>query len=116
MNVPKDFPREAWSPSGEIRGYTDAGPEFVSAGSHQPRPTPPLTVTLLQAQSNFSMTNPPAVSEIRLRRRGYFAATSFTDAQLGRVINALEATGPEIADNTISLLWSDQCVDRICSG
>ena len=58
------------------------------------------------------MTNPPAVSEIRLRRRGYFAATSFTDAQLGRVINALEATGPEIADNTISLLWSDQCVDK----
>ena len=70
----------------------------------------------IAAQSNFSMTNPPAVSEIRLRRRGYFAATSFTDAQLGRVINALEATGPEIADNTISLLWSDQCVDRICSG
>ena len=33
-----------------------------------------------------------------------------------RVINALEATGPEIADNTISLLWSDQCVDIICSG
>ena len=61
------------------------------------------------------MTNPPAVSEIRLRRRGYFAATSFTDAQLGRVINALEATGPEIADNTISLLWSDQCVDLIRS-
>ena len=36
------------------------------------------------------------------------AATSFTDAQLGRVINALNAAGPAISQNTISLLWSDQ--------
>ena len=55
MNVPKNFPAEAWSPSNEIRSYDDAGPEF--------------------AESNFSMTNPPAVSEIRLRRRGYFGVT-----------------------------------------
>jgi len=33
---------------------------------------------------------------------------SFTDANLGRIMDALDATGPTIADNTITLLWSDQ--------
>ena len=39
--------------------------------------------------------------------RADYAAISFTDAQIGRVIDALEATGPSIADNTITCLWSD---------
>ncbi|MCB1225902.1 MAG: sulfatase-like hydrolase/transferase [Verrucomicrobiales bacterium] len=36
---------------------------------------------------------------------GYYAATSYMDAQLGRVIAALDASGQ--ADNTIVLLWGD---------
>ena len=35
----------------------------------------------------------------------YLACTTFADAQIGRVLNALEATGR--ADNTIICLWSD---------
>lgn len=37
--------------------------------------------------------------------RAYLASTSFMDAQLGRVLQALEATGR--ADNTIVVLWGD---------
>ncbi|MBL9204937.1 MAG: sulfatase-like hydrolase/transferase, partial [Opitutaceae bacterium] len=37
--------------------------------------------------------------------RAYLASTSFMDAQVGRVLKALEATGR--ADNTIVVLWSD---------
>jgi arylsulfatase A-like enzyme len=37
--------------------------------------------------------------------RAYLAATSFMDAQLGRVLAALEASGR--ADNTIVVVWSD---------
>jgi arylsulfatase A-like enzyme len=37
--------------------------------------------------------------------RSYMATISFTDAQVGRVLDALEAEG--LADNTIVVLWSD---------
>lgn len=37
--------------------------------------------------------------------RAYLASVSFMDAQIGRVLKALEATGR--ADNTIVVLWSD---------
>jgi choline-sulfatase len=37
--------------------------------------------------------------------RSYLACTSFMDAQIGRVISALEETG--LADNTIVVVWSD---------
>ncbi|MFO1064206.1 MAG: sulfatase-like hydrolase/transferase [Pirellulales bacterium] len=36
---------------------------------------------------------------------GYYAATSYMDAQVGRVLDALERTGK--ADNTIVVLWGD---------
>ena len=37
--------------------------------------------------------------------RGYLASTSFMDAQVGRVLEALKATGRD--DNTIVVVWSD---------
>ncbi len=37
--------------------------------------------------------------------RSYLACTSFVDSQIGRVLDALEASGR--ADNTIIVLWSD---------
>jgi arylsulfatase A-like enzyme len=37
--------------------------------------------------------------------RSYLAATSFVDAQIGRILDALEASGH--ADNTIVVVWSD---------
>jgi len=37
--------------------------------------------------------------------RSYLASTSFVDAQVGRVLAALEAAG--LADNTVVVLWSD---------
>lgn len=87
MEVPRNFPKEAWSPSGEMRGYDDMGPAFAASG--------------------FSEQEPPDALDIRHMRRGYFAATSFTDAQLGRVMGALDSAGPGVADQTITLLWSD---------
>lgn len=36
---------------------------------------------------------------------GYYAATSYTDAQIGKVIDALDANG--LSENTIVVLWGD---------
>lgn len=52
--------------------------------------------------------DPPAVlteAEQRRLKHGYYAAASFTDAQIGRVLDELEDLG--IDDETIVVLWSD---------
>jgi arylsulfatase A-like enzyme len=94
-HVPTGFPAEAWFNSHEIREYTDTGPPGVLNTQN------PLNF----AAANFSEATPVGDAATQHIRRGYFAATSFTDAQLGRVITELEA-GP-FADRTITLLWSD---------
>lgn len=38
-------------------------------------------------------------------RHGYFAAVSYVDAQIGKVLEALEASGQ--AENTVVILWGD---------
>ena len=72
---------------GEIRGYDDMGPAFAASG--------------------FTEQHPPDLLDIRHVRRGYFAATSFADAQVGRVMGALDAAGPNMSEQTITVLWSD---------
>ncbi|MFT4204214.1 MAG: sulfatase [Chitinophagaceae bacterium] len=43
--------------------------------------------------------------KLRLAKRAYYAAISFMDAQVGRVVQALDSLG--LSDNTIIVLWSD---------
>lgn len=42
---------------------------------------------------------------MRLLRHGYYAAVSYMDAQLGRVVDELQQLG--LAENTIIILWGD---------
>ena len=44
-------------------------------------------------------------STARALVRGYLAATSFVDAQVGRVLDALDAAG--LAENTVVVVWGD---------
>eukprot|EP01050_Picozoa_sp_SAG11_P017315 SAG11_NODE_2483_length_3304_cov_1.781903_2_plen_353_part_00 len=97
--VPSGFPAEAWFNSHEIREYTDTGPPGVLNTSHK----------FNFAAQHFSEATPVGDATARHIRRGYFAATSFADAQLGRVIAELEAAA--FANRTITLLWSDHGVD-----
>ncbi|WP_233216300.1 sulfatase-like hydrolase/transferase [Blastopirellula marina] len=73
---PGDAPEIARHDNREVRGYTD-----------------------IPKQGEIS-----AAANLRLHH-GYYAAISFVDAQIGKVLDALEATGQ--ADDTIVVLWSD---------
>ena len=70
------IPQLALHPSAELRGYSDV-PDVGQIEKEQ-------AVAL---------------------RRGYYACTSFTDAQIGRLLQALEKS--RMAKNTIVVLWSD---------
>ncbi len=74
--APTGAPAMALHDSVELRGYTDVS-----------------TAPKLDAE------------QVARLRRGYYAATTFADAQVGRVLASLEVTG--FASNTIVILWGD---------
>ncbi|MBN1912087.1 MAG: sulfatase [Pirellulales bacterium] len=79
--LPKNAPLMAMNTMQELRSYSD----FTDA----PRPDQgPLT----EAQA-------------RLLRHGYYASVSYTDAQIGRLLDGLKNLGLE--DNTIVIVWGD---------
>lgn len=86
-NVPVGFKEENWHANGnqEIKGYTNMKAAFDD--------------------SVFGFHRPVDVHTQRQLRLAYFAATSFIDAQIGRVLTALDTHG--YSDNTVVALWSD---------
>ena len=82
---PKGMPEKAWSNSGELtNGYDDI--RKIHPNGLNPGQTLPSQTTL----------------ELR---RAYYAAVSHMDEQVGRVLDALEATG--LADKTVISFWGD---------
>ncbi|XP_078602080.1 iduronate 2-sulfatase-like isoform X1 [Branchiostoma floridae x Branchiostoma japonicum] len=81
-SLPPDLPTIAWNPFTDIRKRED-----------------------VQAL-NISFPYGPVPSEFQLlMRQGYYAATSYTDSQVGRVLAALDKQG--LATNTIVVLVGD---------
>ena len=76
LNRPKDGPDIALHNWKELRGYTDI--------------------------PNIGAVPPQKAAEVR---HGYYAAASYTDAQIGRLIDALNKFA--LRQNTIICLWSD---------
>jgi len=76
LNRPKDGPDIALHNWKELRGYTDI--------------------------PNIGAVPPEKAAEVR---HGYYAAASYTDAQIGKLIDALDKFG--LRQNTIICLWSD---------
>jgi iduronate 2-sulfatase len=72
-------PEFSYHPSGELREYTDIPPRS------DPRPLPD--------------------AKQRELIHGYYAATSYVDAQIGVVMDKLDALG--LAEDTIVVLWGD---------
>jgi arylsulfatase A-like enzyme len=59
----------------------------------------------LHAYIGVPKENPIPADFAKQLRHGYYAAISFTDHNIGRLLDALEAEG--LADNTIIVLWGD---------
>ena len=79
-------------------------PEFVEA----PQDAPSFAATTWGELRNYSgMPAKGALDNETTRHliHGYYAATSYTDAQVGRVLEALRKTGQ--SENTIVVLWGD---------
>jgi iduronate 2-sulfatase len=76
--APDGAPQEAQKRGGEIAQYT---------------PVPEGQVDLYQDELKRKLIH------------GYYASTSYVDAQIGRVLAALDETG--LAENTIVVLWGD---------
>jgi arylsulfatase A-like enzyme len=81
----KDGPEIAYHRSGELRNYPDIPPfvTFKGAGNH---------IGLAEAKQRELI-------------HGYHAAISYTDAQIGILLNTLDSLGT--LDNTIIVLWGD---------
>lgn len=59
----------------------------------------------LRAYADIPAEGPVSDEMSRTLIHGYYACVSYTDAQIGRVLRKLEATG--LADNTIVVVWGD---------
>lgn len=76
----------AYHNSGEIRAYTDI-PELIS----------------FTDQKDFGLTLP--IEKQKELIHGYYAAISYTDAQVGKLLDKLDALG--LTKNTIVVIWGD---------
>jgi iduronate 2-sulfatase len=76
-------------------------------------PEPPIDVPKmalhdfreLRGYTGMPKDGPPTPAQVRHLRHGYYAAISYVDAQIGKVISELDAQG--LSDRTIIVLWSD---------
>lgn len=75
---------------------------------HMPTGTPDFvghTNSEVHAYLGVPAENPIPADFAKTLRHGYHACISYTDAQVGRLLDALEKEG--LADNTIIILWGD---------
>ncbi len=59
----------------------------------------------LHSYNNVPKGNPIPADFAKKLRHGYYACISYTDAQVGRLLDALEKEG--LSDNTVIVLWGD---------
>ena len=93
-NPPEGMPDIAWSAWAELRHYSDMEKLFN------------ITKCSTDAQASIDGKECRVPDDItRELRRAYYSCISYTDAQIGRVIKALDKQG--FTNDTIVVLWAD---------
>jgi iduronate 2-sulfatase len=80
----------------------------VADSSDPPKGAPPFAPQFggeLRAYHNMPRSGPIPKEAARKLVHGYYAAVSYMDAQVGKVLEALKEQG--FADNTVVILWGD---------
>lgn len=100
-HLPFSAPKKYWDMYDRARLPLAANPE-------PPRGGPAFALKKIGELNQYTPVPevPPLDEELqRTLIHGYYASTSYMDAQLGRVLDALDRLG--LADNTIVVLWGD---------
>jgi arylsulfatase A-like enzyme len=80
----------------------------LAPNPYPPKGAPDYALTSggeLRSYHGIPTTGPISEEQARQLKHGYYAAISYMDAQVGRVLDELERLG--LADNTIVILWGD---------
>lgn len=100
-HLPFVAPKKYWDlydpdkiPSPAIDHLPDGAPAFAGHDNGE-----------LHSYANIPNGNPIPADLAKTLRHGYYACVSYTDAQVGRLLEALEREG--LADNTVVVLWGD---------
>ncbi|MEM6656108.1 MAG: sulfatase-like hydrolase/transferase, partial [Planctomycetota bacterium] len=102
-HLPFNAPKKYWdlydpvSPPGE--------PELETLPKHGSRLEIRRNHELWRYREGFSLREPPAGAAAARLRQAYAACISYVDAQVGTILEELDALG--LADDTIVVLWSD---------
>ena len=100
-HLPFVAPKKYWDlydpdtiPLPAIEHLPDGAPEFAGHNNGE-----------LHNYQGVPKENPIPADFAKKLRHGYYACISYTDAQIGRVLDALDKEG--LADNTVIVLWGD---------
>ena len=100
-HLPFIAPKKYWDlydanqiPGPAIDHLPDGAPEFAGHQNNE-----------LHAFNNVPAGNPIPADLSKTLRHGYYACISYIDAQVGRLLDALDAEG--LANNTVIVLWGD---------
>jgi len=105
-HLPFNAPKRYWD-------LYDRGSLSLAPDAALPDGAPPMAINNmreLRGYADFRHVVPPAEgrlteAEARLLKHGYYASVSYVDAQVGRLLGALDELG--LAENTIVVLWGD---------
>ena len=93
--LPVDYAKEV------LRPLPDGGDQPAPITTNTPHDYPPLALASTKPWPYNGVTHDQA----RECKRAYYAAISFVDAQIGRLLDAVDRLG--LRDNTIIVFWSD---------
>ena len=100
-HLPFTPPRKYWD-------LYDAATLPLAANPHPPKDAPPYALKRLGELDQYAPIplQPPLPEQLqRTLIHGYYAGVSYADAQIGRVLDALDQD--RLAQNTIVVLWGD---------